>query len=41
MLKHYHVLEDDDYLEAAGKLDDQISHAPPHAVSTANEGKME
>jgi len=32
MLKHYHVLKDSDYLEAAGKLDCQISHATLHAL---------
>ena len=39
MLKHYHVLEDSDYLEAAGKLDNPISHATLHAVSTVTDGK--
>ena len=41
MLKHYHVLEDSDYLEAAGKLDNPISHATPHALSTVKDDKLE
>ena len=41
MLKHYHVLEDGDYLEAAGKLESQISHAPHHAVSLVTDSKLE
>jgi hypothetical protein len=32
MIKHYLVLEDEDYLEAAGKSDDEISHANDHAI---------
>jgi integrase len=38
MKKHYHWLEDDDFLEAAGKLDNQNPHAVSHAVLAVDDG---
>jgi integrase len=38
MRKFYAWLEDDDFAEAAGKLDASISHASPHAKSTDSDG---
>ena len=41
MRDHYFRLSDDDFLDAAGKLDDQNSHAESHAKPTGMDGKME
>ena len=41
MREHYFRLSDDDFLEAAGKLDSQIPHAKSHAKPTANDDKLE
>ena len=42
MVKHYFVLEDEDYAEAAGaSLGNEILHAEPHAKSTVTDSKME
>jgi len=39
MRDHYFRLSDDDFLEAAGKLDDQNPHAHTHAFSIADDGR--
>ena len=39
MIKHYLVLEDEDYAEAAGKLGNKNHHAESHALLTINDGK--
>jgi hypothetical protein len=40
MIKHYLVLEDEDYAKAAeASLESEIAHAKSHAVSTINDGK--
>ena len=39
MREHYFRLSDDDFLEAAGKLESQISPAKSLAVSTENDGR--
>ena len=39
MVKHYLMLEDDDYLEAAGRLESQNPHANDHAKPTDSNDK--
>ena len=41
MREHYFRLSDDDFLEAAGKMDSPISHAKSHVMSTVTDGKLE